>query len=155
MLENIPPQYVWIVIGLAIMGMELFLPGFILCFFGLGAVLTGLFTIFLPIGINTQLVLFAILSIVLLVSFRRYAQGYFTGRMSNKSGPAGAQLDTRAGETAVVTEDIIPNSPRGKVEFHGTFWNADADVEIKKGTKVTIVERRDLTFKVKPSISQP
>lgn len=149
MLENIPPQYVWIIVGLAIMSMELFLPGFILCFFGLGAVLTGLLKIFIPMGVNTQLVLFAVLSIVLLVSFRRYAQGYFTGRVSNKN-PAGRPMELHTGETAIVTEDIIPNSPRGKVEFHGTAWNADSDVEIKKGARVTIIERHDLTLKVKP-----
>lgn len=149
MLENIGPQYVWMVIGIVIMSMELFLPGFILCFFGLGALLTGLIMLFVPVGINTQLVMFAVLSILSLVSFRNYAQGYFTGRVSNKN-PSGAPMETHAGEIAVVTEDIIPNSPKGKVEFHGTFWNADADVEIKKGEKVTIIERHDLTLKVKP-----
>ena len=149
MIENIPPQYVWIVLGVVIMSMELFLPGFILCFFGLGAVLTGLLMLFVPLGINTQLVLFTILSIVLLVSFRRYAQGYFTGRVS-KTTPPNSSLETHTGETAIVTQDIIPNSPHGKVEFHGTAWNADADVEIKAGTKVTIIERHDLTLKVKP-----
>ncbi len=149
MLETIPPQYVWIIVGLAIMSLELFLPGFILCFFGLGAVITGLLKIFIPMGVNAQLVVFAALSIVLLVSFRRYAQGYFTGRVSNPA-PAGRAMETHTGESAIVTEDIIPDSPRGKVEFHGTSWNADADVEIKTGAKVTIVERHDLTLKVKP-----
>lgn len=150
MLENIPPQYVWIILGVVIMSMELFLPGFILCFFGLGAVLTGLLMVFVPMGINTQLVLFAVLSIVLLVSFRRYAQGYFTGRVSKTNPPGTGGMETHAGETAIVTEDILPNSPRGKVEFHGTAWNADADVEIKAGAKVTIIARHDLTLKVKP-----
>ncbi len=148
-MENIPPQYVWIVMGLGIMAMELFMPGFIIVFFGLGAVLTGLLTALLPLGVNAQLLLFAVLSVVLLVSFRRMAQGYFTGRVSALN-PSGAAPDGAVGESAVVTEDIEPNSPRGKVEFHGTSWNADADVEIKKGTKVTIVGRKDLTLKVKP-----
>lgn len=149
MLENIPLKYLWILVGLGIMSMELFLPGFIIVFFGIGAVITGLLLMAIPMGVNTQLVLFAVLSVVLLVSFRRYAQGYFTGRVSNQN-PTGAPMEVHAGETAIVTEDILPNSPRGKVEFHGTFWNADADVEIKKGAKVTIVERHDLTLKVKP-----
>jgi membrane protein implicated in regulation of membrane protease activity len=149
MIENIPPQYVWIIVGIAIMSMELFLPGFILCFFGLGAVLTGLLKIFIPMGVNTQLIVFAVLSIVSLVSFRRYAQGYFTGRVSN-ANPSGASMEMHTGETAIVTEDIVPNSPRGKVEFHGTSWNADSEVEIKKGARVVIIERHDLTLKVKP-----
>lgn len=149
MIDTIPLQFVWIIVGLAIMCMELFMPGFILVFFGLGAVLTGLLVWVLPIGVNTQLIAFAALSIVLLVSFRRSAQGYFLGRVSG-SNPAGLPVDTPVGETAIVTEDIVPNSPKGKVEFHGTAWNADADELIKTGTRVTIVERHDLTLKVKP-----
>ena len=150
MLENIPLKYLWILVGLAIMSMELFMPGFILVFFGLGAVLVGVLLLLVPLGINTQLILFPIISIVLLVSFRRYAQGYFIGRVSN-ANPTGAPVDVNIGQTAVVTEDILPNSPRGKVEYHGTSWNADADAEIKKGVKVVIIDRHDLTLKVRPS----
>lgn len=151
MLENIPLKYLWILLGFAIMSLELFAPGFIIVFFGLGAVLTGLLLIFVPMGINTQLVLFAVISVVLLVSFRRMAQGYFIGRVSNQN-PTGGAMEVFSGETAVVAEDIIPNSPKGKVEFHGTFWNADADTEILKGAKVTVLERRNLTLKVKPLV---
>lgn len=149
MLENLPLKYIWILLGLAIMSMELFAPGFIIVFFGLGAVLTGLLLVFVPMGVNTQLVLFAVISIILLVSFRKMAQGYFVGRTANPN-PTGAAMEVFTGETAIVTEDILPNSPKGKVEFHGSFWNADADAEIVKGTKVTVLSRRNLTLKVKP-----
>lgn len=149
MLENIPLKYLWIVLGLAIMSLELFMPGFIIVFFGLGAVITGLLLVFLPLGVNTQLLLFTVISIVLLVAFRRMAQGYFVGRVAN-TNTTGAPMEKFDGETAVVTEDIIPNSPKGKVEFHGSFWNADADMQLVKGQKVTVLERRNLTLKVKP-----
>lgn len=149
MLENIPLKYLWIVLGLAIMSLELFMPGFIIVFFGLGAVITGLLLVFLPLGVNTQLLLFTVISVVLLVVFRRMAQGYFVGRVAN-TNPTGAPMEKFDGETAVVTEDIIPNSPKGKVEFHGSFWNADADMQLVKGQKVTVLERRNLTLKVKP-----
>jgi inner membrane protein len=149
MLENIPLKYLWILLGLGIMSMELFLPGFILVFFGLGAVLTGVLLIFVPMAINTQLVLFTVLSVVLLFSFRRLAQGYFVGRVANVN-PTGAAMEKFSGETAVVTETIIPNSTKGKVEFHGSFWNADADVQLTKGQKVTVLERHNLTLKVQP-----
>lgn len=149
MLENIPLKYLWILLGLGIMSMELFLPGFILVFFGLGAVLTGILLIFMPMTINTQLVLFAVLSVVLLFSFRRLAQGYFVGRVANVN-PTGAAMEKFNGETAIVTETIIPNSTKGKVEFHGSFWNADADTEIAQGQKVTVLTRHNLTLKVQP-----
>ena len=149
MLENIPLKYLWIVLGLAIMSLELFMPGFIIVFFGLGAVITGLLLIFVPMSVNTQLVFFTVLSILLLAVFRRMAQGYFVGRVANVN-PTGAPMEKFNGETAVVTEDIVPNSPKGKVEFHGSFWNADAETEIAKGQKVVVLERHDLTLKVKP-----
>ena len=48
----------------------------------------------------------------------------------------------------LVVEDVSP--PRkGKVELHGTYWNADADVEIKKGTTVEIIGKEGLSLKVK------
>lgn len=149
MIESIQLKYLWIIVGLAIMSMELFMPGFILVFFGLGAVLTGAAIFFVPMGVNAQLVFFTAASIVLLVSFRKMAQGYFVGRTAN-ANPTGAAMEIFTGETAIVTEDIVPNSPKGKVEFHGSFWNADSDVAIEKGLKVTVLERHNLTLKVKP-----
>ena len=134
--------------GLGLMALELFMPGFIIVFFGLGAVLTGLLQFAFHMGVNSQLVVFALLSVVLLFTFRRMAQGYFVGRVSNPN-PSGAAMEVFSGETAVVIEEIVPNSPRGKVEFHGTSWNADADTQIAKGTKVAVLERRSLTLKVK------
>lgn len=45
-------------------------------------------------------------------------------------------------------EKIVPKSG-GKVEFHGSHWEAQADQEIAEGTIVEIVGKDNITFKVK------
>ena len=45
-------------------------------------------------------------------------------------------------------EKIRPNIG-GKVEFHGTNWNAVADKEIEVGAVVEITGKDNLTLKVK------
>jgi len=99
-----------------------------------------------------QLIVFLVSSVASLVLFRKQGKNYFQGRVSGKVDDV-SRLDDVRGERAMVVEEIIPNSLSGKVEFRGTVWNADADTTISKGTPVEVVERTDLTLKVKP-ISQ-
>lgn len=150
MFEGSNAELYWFLLGLALMLSELALPGFVIFFFGVGAWVAA-FCIWLGVaeGFNTQLVIFLVSSIVSLVLFRKQGKKYFQGRVSGKVDDV-ARLDDVKGERAVVMEDIIPNSLKGKVEFHGTMWNADAETEIRKGTAVEVVERTNLTLKVKP-----
>ena len=56
--------------------------------------------------------------------------------------------DEFVGHKAVVKEKIIPGL-QGKVEFNGTLWKADADIEIKEGNPVEIIQKENITLKVK------
>jgi membrane protein implicated in regulation of membrane protease activity len=58
------------------------------------------------------------------------------------------------GKKATVTVDIVPGEISGKVEFRGTSWKADSDVEIKSGTVVEIIDKENITLKVKPVHNQ-
>ena len=58
------------------------------------------------------------------------------------------QLKEFIGERAVVKSKIAPNSG-GKVEFHGTDWQAQSEEEIEEGTIVKIVGKENITLKVK------
>ena len=57
-------------------------------------------------------------------------------------------LQEFVGKKAVVTREINPQNG-GKVEFHGTNWNAEADEKIDKGTSVEIIGKNNITLKVK------
>ncbi len=154
MFEGSQSELYWFLLGLALMLSELALPGFVIIFFGIGAWITAL-CIWLGAAdaFNTQLIIFLASSVLSLVLFRKKGKSYFQGRVSGKLDDV-AQLDDVKGERAVVIEDIVPSHLAGKVEFHGTNWNAIAEAEIQKGTPVEILERKDLTLKVKPLITQ-
>jgi membrane protein implicated in regulation of membrane protease activity len=57
-------------------------------------------------------------------------------------------MDEFVGQRAIVKEKILPKLG-GKVEFHGTNWEARADQEIAEGTVVEIIGKDNITFKVK------
>ncbi|MCI5779172.1 MAG: NfeD family protein [Lentisphaeria bacterium] len=135
-------QWTWIVIGTVMLVAELVIPGFVICFFGAGAILTGLILIMCHgLTITWQVVIFVIASVVFTLCGRRI----FLGRESGTAGDI--DQDDPTGETAVVAEAIAPNRT-GKVEFRGSFWTAEADSELAVGTEVRIVRRDNLVLTV-------
>lgn len=148
--EGLPAELLWFLLGLVLILSELVLPGFVIIFFGIGAWITALgMLIGVADAFNAQLILFLLSSILSLILFRKHGKKYFQGRVSHTLDDVAALDDVR-GERALVIEDIVPSTLSGRVEFHGTHWKAIADQEIKKGAPVEILERHDLTLKVKP-----
>ncbi len=151
MFESSSAGLYWFLLGMLLVLSELALPGFVVIFFGVGAWITALCAwTGIAGGFNSQLLIFLLSSVLSLFLFRKQSRGYFKGIVSGKIKDA-SQLDNVRGERVMVIEDIIPGRLSGKVEFHGTVWNAEADQEIKKGTTAEIVERNNLTMKVKPT----
>jgi len=138
----------WFLIGVGFMLLEFIIPGFIIFFFGAGAWIAALITALGISDLNVQLLVFLISSILLLVFLRRSVKRYFEGKVSKKD-ISDDLIESVKGEKAVVVNDISPNKIGGKVEFHGTHWNAEADEEIKKGEVVEILERKNLVLKVR------
>lgn len=152
MFESSSAGLYWFLLGMLLVLSELALPGFVVIFFGAGAWITALCAwIGIADEFNTQLVIFLLSSVLSLILFRKQSRGYFRGTVSGKLGDV-SQLDGIRGERVLVIEDILPGKLPGKIEFHGTVWNAEAEQEIKKGTTVEILERNNLTMKVKPII---
>lgn len=138
---------IWLFAGLALMLAELATPGFILFFFGLGALVTALWAWTGMGGLGSQLVVFVVSSIVFLVTLRRYAAGLFRG---GKSQTGILPEDDTLGKRVLVVEEINPPHLKGKVELNGTHWNATADDVIRKGTLVEVLSRQGLTLTVRP-----
>ena len=145
-----PAELLWFLAGLVVMFSELILPGFVMVFFGAGAWVTALaIVIGLAAGFDRQIIIWLVSSLLLLVLFRRQGQRYFKGRVTGKLH-AGESIDDIKGQRVVVKNDIRPDTVGGKVEYHGTLWEAIADVPIKAGDVVEIVERNNLKLKVRP-----
>ncbi|MBC8471466.1 MAG: NfeD family protein [Planctomycetes bacterium] len=141
------PEIIWFLTGLVLLILEFALPGLIIAFFGVGAWIVALVCLITDIGINTQLIIFIICSVLSLLCLRKWLKGIFLGHTGSKQNLK-ENLDEFVGQKAVVKEKIVPKAG-GKVEFHGTNWLAQADEEIAEGVMVQIISKDNITLKVK------
>lgn len=141
------PEVVWIIIGLVFLLLEFVSPGVVIIFFGLGAWVVALCTLLFDISLNLQLIIFMAISILLLISLRKWFKELF----HRDSEPASDEREIEQefiGKRATVLQDIKPNMP-GKIEFHGSSWIAEASEVIQKGTTVEILSKNNITLTVK------
>ncbi len=145
--EYLRPELIWFLIGIALLVLEFILPGLIVFFFGVGACIVAAVCLFADISINTQLVIFILSSVASLLLLRKWLKGIFIGHVTAKQDIT-QNIDDFVGQRAVVVEKITPKMP-GKVELHGTNWQAQADEEIEQGLAVKVIGKDNITLKVK------
>jgi membrane protein implicated in regulation of membrane protease activity len=140
------PELVWFILGLVLLLLELVLPGFVIFFFGVGAWVTALVCLFANPGINLQVVIFAVTSVIALLAFRKLIQNKFIYSRNDKSD---AVEDEFTGKEAVAVNDF-GSDKKGKVEFKGTSWKAESRSEIHAGQTVIIIEKDNFKLIVEP-----
>jgi membrane protein implicated in regulation of membrane protease activity len=141
------PAVIWFIIGLVLFLLEMAVPGLVLLFFGMGAWLTAIICLVASPSLDVQLLVFILSSVIFLVTLRKYVNKLFSGRKKTETNN-GENIDDYIGEKAVVVESIIPPK-KGKVEFHGTNWSAEAEVQIESGATIEIIGKDNLTLKVR------
>ena len=139
------PEITWFILGIIFLVLEMIMPGFVIFFFGVGAWLTSLVLLFVPLNLNVQLIIFLVTSLVCLFALRKYIQRTFLG---NKQDDEIDSVLASGGEQAIVTEAIIPPA-QGKVKYSGTNWTAISETEIAEGEVVTIQSQDGLLMKVR------
>ena len=139
------PAFWWAVVGVGLMICEFAVPGLILFFFGIGALFTALLTLFIPMSLTVQLIVFTVASLVSLFGLRRLLKPVFMGR-TIAAGDGIAEGMT--GQEARVIEGIEPGSA-GRVELNGTAWKAESNESLEKGQVVVVVGQKSLTVVVK------
>lgn len=145
--EWVKPELIWFLVGLAMLLWEFAAPGFIIFFFGIGAWIVAVICLIADVSLNLQLGLFIVISVLLLVSLRKWVKKIFMGRITSKES-ADESAAEFIGRKAVVTKEITP-IVNGKVEFRGSTWNAEAEEIIPQGTTVEIIGIDSITLKVK------
>ena len=139
---------IWFLLGLVLVLLEFAVPGVILVFFGVAAWVVAAATyIGLSGSLPTQLLLFAISSIVLIVLLRKWIKGKFYGHVSDVQDLT-HNIDEFVGKSTVVLKDVIPGQMGGSVEFKGTRWNAVSDEHIKNGEMAIITDVDGITLKI-------
>lgn len=142
------PPLIWFVIGLVLIILEFANPGVVLIFFGIGAWIVAFISLLLGISVNVQLAIFLISSVLLLVFLRKWLKTMFRGE-SDITQEKEEIMDQFFGKKALVTKTISPDIG-GKVEFQGTYWDAESYETIAEGETVEIIDRKNITLVVKP-----
>ena len=141
------PEIIWILVCVALLILEFAMPGLIVFFFGVGAGIVALACLIFDISLNAQLLIFIISSVALLLALRRWLKGVFLGHTTSEQNLE-QDFSEFVGERAVVKTAITPKGG-GRVELHGTSWQAEAEMEIPEGTIVEIIAKENITLKVK------
>lgn len=140
-------MWIWLIIGAFLILSEFVIPGFIIFFFGLGAIITAILKMIIPeIGLEFQLLTFCLSSLISLIVFRRFMPKVFRGVEQRRELPEDAC--EYANEKALVVQDITPEVA-GKIYFHGSVWNATSAESHISGAQVSIIKRNNITFIVK------
>ncbi len=145
------PQLIWFLIGLGLILSEFLAPGIILVFFGLGAWTAAVTSwMGLTAGWTSQLLVFAVSSVVYLVLLRRWFQARFIGFEGNPQNPEN-NLDDFQGQIVMVTEDIDPADGSGRVEYKGASWAARSTEPIAAGERARVTGVDSITLLVEPA----
>ncbi len=138
---------IWLIAGVIFILSEFIIPGFVICFFGVSAIVTSIVCMLFPaLPFVWHILIFTILGVSLLLACRKLMPGIFRG---NEKVAASEDIDSDsvAGNNCICTETISPNSP-GKVEFRGSLWNAVSSDTIPAGSRCIIKSRTNLTLEV-------
>jgi membrane protein implicated in regulation of membrane protease activity len=146
-MEWLTPEIVWFLIGLVLIILEFGIPGVITVFFGIGAWLVALLCLLFYIPLNLQIIIFIIGSIVPLILLRKWFKKLLEGRSTVGTVDLD-ELKEFLGKKVVVTEGITPER-RGRVEFRGSTWKAEAYENLAVGATVEIVDKNNITLIVK------
>lgn len=126
----------WIALGLILLIMEMFTGTFILLGLGLSAIILGVLEVLYPLALETQLLLWLILSTLSISLWFKY--------MKDKTIETVGQSNDSLNTLGVVEEKIVING-RGLVRFDSpvlgnSTWISTAKDNLEIGTRIRIVE---------------
>ncbi|MEQ1607067.1 MAG: NfeD family protein [Pyrinomonadaceae bacterium] len=138
----------WLVLGVVLIVAEIFTLGFVLLWFGIGAIAAALVGV-LGGGMFLQFLVFAVVSISLTAMSRTIFSAYFSHDDKNamKSG-----VDSLPGKVGTVSEASKGALNEAAVKVFGSTWTAypiEGESELIEGEKVEVVEVRGSSIYVR------
>jgi membrane protein implicated in regulation of membrane protease activity len=130
--------YVWLILGAAFIIAEVFTPGFVLLWFGVGALLGGVLG-FVGLGIGWQILAFLTSSLGLTLASRTIFERFFshkTGAPTLRTG-----VDSLPGQVGMVVEASHGALNEAAVKVYGSTWTAypaPGEDPLQEGEKVEV-----------------
>lgn len=139
----------WIVLGLILAGMEIFLPSFFVLWFGAAAICVGLVIALVPIGLTAQLLLWIVLSVVFVVLWHKFV----SPRMRDRT-LAGMSREAIIGQSGIVVRHSA-ESGRGLLKFSAPIlgsedWDFICEGKLASGDRVIVTEVSGNSLIVRP-----
>lgn len=135
MLEHIEMWWIWMALAAILLIAEIFTATFFLLWLSIGAAGAGILAM-LDVGRPAQLTVFILLSGILFVFGRRFAERVTANQ------PPGIGADRFLGQTGVVIEDIDNTTGKGLIRIRSDVWRAVSETgEIIKENDIVEVVR--------------
>ena len=133
---------IWFLIGIGFLIAEFIMPTFIMFFFAIGAIIVSIVSSCFNLSINSQIMLFALSSVISLVLLRNYMKNIFKGNEFKGEDKYFDNVIDSNNSIGIVSKTIEPNS-FGEIKYKGTFYKAQSESLINEGKKVKIVNKGD------------
>ena len=142
--------YWWFAIALGFFIVEIMTPGFVLMWFGVGAIIAGLLDLLGVHDMFIQVIVFGITSIVLVALSQTIFKNVLMRRSPGET--LKTNMDAMIGKIGRVSEDIDNEMSGGRVIIERQDWMArsDGNQRIAAGTLVKIVRFEGATLIVTP-----
>ena len=139
-------SWLWWIIGLALLILEIILPGVFMLWFGIAAIIVGTISLILGESVlwpwQAQVIAFAVLSLISAIIGRRYFYSTHPDTDQPNLNERGAQMIGRVSTLS----DPLENGA-GRVKLGDTIWRV-VGPDLPAGSKVKVVDIENGTLKV-------
>jgi hypothetical protein len=125
--------WTWMIVGVALLALEIAAPGAFFLWFGLAAIAVGVLSLFVAVPWQAQLLIFVVLATLVVLIGRRYFSRAGDDQVSTGLNQRGQRL---VGTIVVLSEPIVDG--KGRVRIDDTTWRVIGP-NMVSGTRVRVV----------------
>lgn len=139
--------HLWVIIGIALLILEIFTPGFIVACLGVAFLVVSI-PAFFGWDIKSQIVVFSAANLVIFF----YIRPFFLKFLSPNKPEVRTNTDALIGKIGIVSQEIDPQTFSGRVNVGGEDWRAVSANErpINIGEKVVVKKVENTKLFVEP-----
>jgi membrane protein implicated in regulation of membrane protease activity len=134
---------IWLVLGVVFIVAEMFTSGFVLLWFGVGAVVAALLSATGLVGLPFQIIVFLAVAVALSIASRTIFERFFMRASPGRELKTG--IDSLPGRIGIVVTSSEGAMSEGAVRVFGSTWRAfpvEGEGPLAEGEKV-VIERVD------------
>ena len=146
----------WAVLGLVLLIAEIFTPGFVLLWFGVGALAAALAGL-VGLGLPVQFLVFCAVSVGLTLASRTIFSRYFV-RTEEEGGSLKTGVDALPGKVGTVVTSSAGALKEGAVKVFGSTWTAypaEGEDPLEAGDRVVVEAVRGASIYVRRFADEP